>query len=69
MSDEFCDLCGRNLTAMGMYRDFVHYRADTKVLGTPCLPDSFSVISPEIIALANEMTQRLIDTVQKMDTK
>ena len=39
MDNDICPECGRDLTALGGYRDFLHYRADERPGGlTPCLP-------------------------------
>lgn len=41
-----CERCGRDLTKLGAYRDFVPYILGT---GTPCL-ESYTVESRRIIA-------------------
>ena len=35
---DHCPRCGRNMKALGLYSDFVHYRAD-RTDQTPCLPE------------------------------
>lgn len=62
-TDEFCERCGRNLTAMGMYADFTHYRADLRDREVPCVP-----YDPIFHKACEDMADELVALlIQKMD--
>jgi len=60
-----CERCGLNLDGLGMYVDFVHYRADQPSRRVPCVELS-SVYEQWLDSEAAYLSKRLAETLNKV---
>jgi len=63
-----CKRCGRNLTALGPYTDFVHYRADRITEQVPCV-ELGPFYEMWLIAEKEYMLKKLQETVSEIMTR
>lgn len=52
---DICELCGRELKVLGVYRDFVHYRVDSENRQIPCIE-----LSPKMEKLVEEAAKYMV---------
>jgi hypothetical protein len=58
---DICERCGRDLNALGRYKDLVHYRADTEDRQVPCL-----TLSKELQELVDDMAKHMVRRMEKL---
>ena len=68
--DEFCGRCGKNLTEMGAYSDFVHYVPYTKdwciTLEDLYGPEEVQLINAELEVYVAALSVQLTTTLDKI---